>query len=232
MIAAYKGISLISRLIRFRTWSEYSHIAEINEKTGEVIEAWHKGGVVRRSDYHEGHTPGTVIELFDVDTTKVRKRCVWVDLTCEIGKDYDFDGILGFIIRRTRHNTEKWFCSELVFAKYQQRGINLLARVKPHKVSPGLLVMSPRLNYIGFLVVGEDLDHQGHATVRQIAKMREAEKQAAESPVTARGTCTHPHTGVPSLTPNCSQIHPNCSQIYGAALMLLRSILPQRRKLA
>ena len=46
MIALYKGTSALSRIIRWRTWSDYTHAAWVFQD-GSVIEEW-KGGVIDR----------------------------------------------------------------------------------------------------------------------------------------------------------------------------------------
>jgi hypothetical protein len=66
-------------------------------------------------------------------------------LESQIGKKYDFAGILGFGLSANLECKDKWFCSELVFAAAQYAGIELLRRIKAHKVSPGLLDVSPKM---------------------------------------------------------------------------------------
>ncbi|NQT92403.1 MAG: hypothetical protein HQ559_06560 [Lentisphaerae bacterium] len=172
MIGAYRGKSLPSIVIKFRTWSPYSHVAEIDDFGGGVIEAW-RGGVTERASYHEGHKPGTVIELYDVVGVEGEKRqAIRASLKAEIGAKYDHMGILGFAIRKDLERPSKWFCSEIIFAKYAEHGIRLLERIAAHKVSPGLVVLSPRLIFVGELVVGQDTQLIGKMPVREIAQIR------------------------------------------------------------
>ena len=72
-IGCYRGKSAISRTIQFRSWSVYSHVAAIYGD-GSVVEAWHKGGVVYRDNYDEGHADGTVIDLFHYDMKATERR--------------------------------------------------------------------------------------------------------------------------------------------------------------
>ena len=169
LIGAYKGVSLISRMIRRWTWREYSHVAGIRNATGEVVEAWHKGGVRHLPTFNEGHTPGTRIDVFRVKgATLEQHEAWWKGMLAEVGKKYDFAGIVGFIRRKVTQNQDRWFCSELVFDKAIRALIPLLLRIKPHKVDPGTLVISPKLEYVGFVVVGRDRMEAGEG-VAQIA---------------------------------------------------------------
>jgi uncharacterized protein YycO len=144
MIALYKGRSLLSRLIRWRTWSEYSHAAWVCPD-GSVIEAW-KGGVRHAPGPLVQHEPGTEVDLFEVKGLCVAKAWrVQEFLLRQIGKPYDYAGILGFVLAAKTENPDCWFCSELVFAALKGVGVELLSRVPPWKVSPGMLAVSPFL---------------------------------------------------------------------------------------
>ena len=145
-VLGYRGHGIISRLIRFRTWSRYSHVACMNEH-GEIIEAWHKGGVCLRKDYHEGHKPGTIIDVFPFPMPHFREDLMWRFLALQVGKKYDFHGVLGFLSRRDNaHNPDKWFCSELVMQASIECGEPLLHGIEPFQTSPGDVVMSPLLS--------------------------------------------------------------------------------------
>ena len=61
-VALYRGTSVISRSIRFRTWSAYSHAALIlPDQT--VIEALPRG-VVHHDNVAEFHNPDTAVEIW------------------------------------------------------------------------------------------------------------------------------------------------------------------------
>lgn len=68
----------------------------------------------------------------------------------ELDKSYDYGSVLRFVSREqaARRDSGKWFCSELVFAALQKGGLNLLSRIEPWAVSPGLLAYSPYLKQI------------------------------------------------------------------------------------
>lgn len=146
-VALYKGLSSMSRAIRWKTWSEFSHAAWVdNDDT--VIEAWTPGGVRRVANIGERHARGTEVWLFTVpDATKSIIRRQREFLNGEIGKPYDWAGIMGFVRRRETQNREKWFCSELVFEAFLRFDLPLLKRIDSHKVYPALLAYSPLLHF-------------------------------------------------------------------------------------
>jgi hypothetical protein len=155
MIALYKGRSLISRCIRLFTWSQYSHAAWIDAKANLVIEAW-SGRVRMASSLSELHTPGTPVDVFFVDVTPEQDTIIAAFMHSQVGKAYDYRGIVHFITRRpeTGAGQARWFCSELVHAAYRAAGIQLLSRVPDYKVSPGTLSYSPLLKHICSIVTG------------------------------------------------------------------------------
>jgi len=162
MIGLYKGKSLVSSIIKFRTWGVYSHASWICDD-GRVYEAWMNGGVRCENDFHEGHTPGTEIDIFNPGFTSEQIRTVEGYLARQVGKKYDFAGVLGFFSRTAiLKNVDPtpteadamaaainaWFCSDLVFAACQAAGRPPLVRVPWYKVSPTVLSYSPELIYI------------------------------------------------------------------------------------
>lgn len=148
LLAFYRGISLGSRIIRWVNWSDYSHVAWQDGHSGEVIEAW-TSGVRRVASLHDQHTPGTVVDLFEVTgLTPEDASRIWAFLNEAVGKRYDFLGCLHFATRRPEYawQQNRWFCSELVFAACRAAGVNLLCRVPAWKVYPGMLATSPLLS--------------------------------------------------------------------------------------
>lgn len=63
-------------------------------------------------------------------------------LRSQLGKPYDVDGILGFIVGRDWRNPVDWFCSELVTAGLEQSGYFPFALSSPsNKITPADLVL-------------------------------------------------------------------------------------------
>ena len=147
-VTFYVGISKISKIIKFFTWAGGdgpSHAA-FERGNGQVIEAWHKGGVREVVSRDHGHTPGTKIIRFKIEGMTVLQEERMVEFMLnQLRKKYDWWGIASFIRRKVWHRDNAWFCSELVFAAAKHVGIDLLARIEPYKVSPALLFTSPLL---------------------------------------------------------------------------------------
>lgn len=147
LVALYRGKSLISRMIRWRSWSDYSHAAWVCAD-GTVLDAWQKGGVRHVANISVGHKPGTPVELFNADLSPAQIHRIELFLKAQLGKKYDWHGVLKFISRRrtTHDQQKKWFCSELISAAFRHVGHPLLARIRDEQVSPGLLSFSPLLS--------------------------------------------------------------------------------------
>lgn len=146
-ILLYQGVSAVSRLIRLQTRSIYSHAA-VELDSGMVIEAWHNG-VDLATHYCENHTQGTLVDVFNVAATAKQIEQAACFFFQQLGKKYDFRGVARFLSRRDEPADDRWFCSELVAAGFQQAGIDLLARIPPSHVSPRDLGISPLLALIG-----------------------------------------------------------------------------------
>ena len=146
LVALYRGTSVVSRLIRWRTWSDYSHAAWVCED-GTVLDAWQKGGVRHVANISIGHKPGTPVEFFQADLTPREIGRIKAFLRKQVGKKYDWHGVLKFISRRrtTADQQKKWFCSELISAAFAYADCRLLVRIRDEQVSPGLLSFSPLL---------------------------------------------------------------------------------------
>lgn len=149
-VAAYIGQSLTSRAIQWFTragWDGPSHVAIRDSQTGQVYEAWEGAGVRVLDHLGQGHSPGTVVHLYnwlldDDDVASVTAFC-----RSQIGKKYDLRGALGFITRKRRDNADRWFCSELVTAAASLTKAPILERVPPHHVAPIHVAWSPTLWY-------------------------------------------------------------------------------------
>jgi uncharacterized protein YycO len=139
-ILLFKGRGIISTLIRWQTRSPYSHAA-ILLADGSIVESW-QGKGVRGTELHDWKN----VDVFYVPSaTNAQWFNVVLFMLNRIGKGYDYWGVLRFITRTNMPPNDKWFCSEIVFEAFQEAGINLLERIDPWEVSPGLLSLSPLL---------------------------------------------------------------------------------------
>ena len=147
IFAFYRGTSLVSKLIRFFTRGPYSHVA-IQTDDGRIFEAWHSPAKVRVIyDFGEGHEPGTRVDLFELTMSFPEKAVAHLEHS--VGRRYDFKGVLGFLTKRTSDDRRACFCSELATEVSIIGGRPALDRVKPFKVSPTMLSMSPLFEYKG-----------------------------------------------------------------------------------
>lgn len=135
-ILLYRGRGVISTAIKWRTWGCYSHAALLTSR-GTVIEAWHFGGV-REVPFQ----PSDSVDAFQVlGATEETWRQVEDFMRSQVGKPYDFLGIIRFLFRLDSAN-EAWFCSELVAEAFALAGIPLLNR-EAHRISPACIGSSP-----------------------------------------------------------------------------------------
>jgi len=149
MILAYKGKSFWpSKCIEWMNWSDYSHVSWLN-RDNTVTEAW-APKVRNVPDLDSGHSNGTPIDIFDIPImTESQRDIIEAYLKNQIGLKYDWAGVFKFLPRITSaHTNNKWFCSELIFEACKKANLNLLKRIPPYKVYPGMVVISPLLTYV------------------------------------------------------------------------------------
>jgi len=142
-IALYRGTGWISRIIRWQSRGDYAHAALLLPDD-TLIEAMQFHGVRRRvaDDLH-------CADVFDIPGATSDE---WLDAfdfaNHQIGRSYDYLGVLRFLSRSPNAGRDSWFCSELVFAALWNAGVRLLDRIQPWAVSPSMLGTSPLLELI------------------------------------------------------------------------------------
>lgn len=147
MVALHSAPGFIGRAIRWQTRSQYSHASLYLPGQG-IIEAREGKGVRHISDFELKE--GERIEIYRIEgIADADANFAWEFAQAQIGKGYDWTMVLRFVSRRqeSRSSSEKWFCSELVYAALKAAGVDLLRATDPWEVSPGLLGRSPRLSY-------------------------------------------------------------------------------------
>lgn len=148
MLAFYRGGSRLAKLIRWITWGDYAHVSYVRDDLSLELQSWFRGGV-QASPIIGVYFPGADIDLYDVALTDCQRNAVEHFINSQLGKKYDWRGVLHFITRRREKpkDQDRWFCSELIAAAFELAGVPLLDRVPAYKVSPGALVRSPLLHY-------------------------------------------------------------------------------------
>ena len=134
---SYNNSSPISRLIRFFTWGEYSHVALVNPETGLALESNHSTGVQLT----------TLSQFFLRSIPEIRRiphsspAEVWSAATSQIGKEYDMAFLWGWILRRNWQDPEKWSCSELIAWAAKEGGKGIISDDRISRVVPEHLYM-------------------------------------------------------------------------------------------
>lgn len=127
-----------SVLLRTALWSPWSHCAIVDGD--EAIEAAAFGGVRARplSDMLAHATKAAMIVL------PGEPEKVIAAARSQIGKPYDWAGVLGFGFRRRWQDDDAWFCSELVAWAFAEAGTPLF-REHAWRITPRDLYI-PLLN--------------------------------------------------------------------------------------
>lgn len=128
----------LSWLIRAGSWSKWSHVAIIDGD--DVIEAIALHGVVT--------TPLATRQAEDRSWQVVTLPCadpqaVIAAARSQIGKPYDYTGVLGIGLHRDWQESDAWFCSELVAWSFEQGGSPLFRAGASKRVTPQDVWMAP-----------------------------------------------------------------------------------------
>lgn len=125
-----------SAVIRWFTWSDFSHVEFVLDD-GWLLGAEPDGGVQVRPP-----------ECARVGAVRFRVRAprrVLDRALSQVGRPYDWLGVLGFGVRRDWAADDSWFCSEFVAWAFQAAGSPLLRAEHVHRLTPRDLLLSPRL---------------------------------------------------------------------------------------
>ena len=127
--------SIGARLIRWFTWSEYSHVDFVLED-GRLLGAQSDGVFIRKPNNHY-----TKVQRVSVEAP----ASVLKHARSQIGKPYDYGGIFGIILRRNWHDPKRWFCSEYVAWAFKEAKAPLLRTERANRITPRDLLLSPLL---------------------------------------------------------------------------------------
>ena len=117
-------------LIRLFTFSQWNHVSI--EIDGQVYEARGITGVTRRSakGYLKGWAKSATIKI-----NAPSPPSAVIFLEAQLGKGYDYGGIIALPFRKPWHGVSEWFCSELVAAALLSAGLPKM-RVDAYRVTP------------------------------------------------------------------------------------------------
>ncbi|MBL4832660.1 MAG: hypothetical protein JKY26_01690 [Pseudomonas sp.] len=118
-----KSKDVAGKVIRLFTWSNYNHVALLDETEKFVIEATAHNGVQRVSveNFKSRYAKWEIATI----PSRVPTNEVLLGALAEIRLPYDWWGVFGLVLRKRLQYPSKWFCSELVAAKthlYRQQG--------------------------------------------------------------------------------------------------------------
>lgn len=163
LVACYQGRSAMSRVIRWLTRSDYSHVAVVLND-GRVVEAW-SGGVRIVDSLSDQHTPGTTVDLFEFDPplTQGQEGAGERYLLGRIGKRYDWTGVFRFVTRRRGSDANRDFCSELLDQTVRAMELTLFRHTQSWEIPPGWVPRSLALKFVRREVTAWTNFHKGTA---------------------------------------------------------------------
>ena len=128
--------SLSSLLIRALTWSRWSHVSIVEDRD-TVIDARLIGGVARRS-LEDLLRESSAVEWRAVPVADEAAALAFA--LAQVGRRYDWTGIVGWPLRGGWAAADAWWCSELAAAAEVAGG---LVRFRPEvwRITPGHLWM-------------------------------------------------------------------------------------------
>lgn len=132
--------TIASRLIRWRDWSNYSHV-DFVMPDGRLLGALPNGGVQIRDDH-----PVINKLILSIYVTDSQYEDIVSALVSQINKPYDYAGVVGLVFNRDWEEEDKWFCSEFIMYGFKHGGINLLRTNNLSRISPKDILLSPLLN--------------------------------------------------------------------------------------
>lgn len=125
-----RSATLGSAALRAFLWSPWSHVAIVNRD--QIIEATVPGGVRTRSlaDLLAASSEYAFIDIPCPDPAAVIAAAV-----SQLGKPYDWRGVIGIGARRRWQDPDAWFCSELIAWAFAQAG-HPLVRSTAWRITP------------------------------------------------------------------------------------------------
>ena len=131
-VMLYRGTGVFSALIRFKTWSKYSH-CEVYEGEGGVVASRDSIGVGRYPFRHEGLS--LVVrpkQAFDATTATA-----WFETVN--GQGYDWLGLMAFFVAKWQgRENGRMFCSEMAVRFLRAGGVEPFSpEADADAISPG-----------------------------------------------------------------------------------------------
>lgn len=123
--------------IRIVTWSAYSHVDVIMDD-GKLIGAIAGKGVIE-SSYEERIKAASKAVIMDLPVKEINEAMAF--LRRQLGKPYDWSGVLGIGLHRDWQEDDKWSCAELAAAAAAEAGQRPFDVEFHHRITPQSLLM-------------------------------------------------------------------------------------------
>lgn len=135
------------KLIRLGTISRWNHVDLIFEDGVMIGSTTRLGVEVTNLQDRIKNNHVCRYKIDKIKTTETEDAIIRRFVEGQIGKPYDYTGILAFLnpLREPLQDDTKWFCSELVAAAFSYAGVDLV-RLDASWVTPGMIDRSPLLS--------------------------------------------------------------------------------------
>lgn len=141
-LAFYNGKeNFFNKMTCWRTNGNHSHVEIIFADGFSFSSSQWDGGVRFKDILYTSTDKWDILDIPDMGVRKEKLMKEWCE--SQVGKKYDYRGILRFFVGVKEDNPDKWFCSEICCAALQR------VRVLPSLLVPSQ--MSPEDLYIAVL---------------------------------------------------------------------------------
>jgi uncharacterized protein YycO len=135
-----------SIMIRLATWSQFSHVDMIVGDGSRLIGALPFGAGVSEYDLQHRLTHARKTAVYEANFPQ---ELVEREIRKQLGKPYDYVGVVGVGFHRDWSKDSKWFCSEIIAASFAQAGYPLVnPELRLNRVTPETLLRSPLLKHV------------------------------------------------------------------------------------
>ena len=136
-----EGAGFNAKLIAWWTNGPYSHVELLIHDYNDITYMWTASSTENkvRKKIHK-HNPGRYdyidLEMSEEDIDKIERFFKMIE-----GQEYDWLGIMGFVMPALRDRTTKWFCSECVSNAIKITGDERFWLLSPSEISPNDLAV-------------------------------------------------------------------------------------------
>jgi uncharacterized protein YycO len=140
----YKGRGIVSRLIQWQTRGTFSHASILFTEDDMVYEAWQGKGVIKHK-LNRQDLEGIKAFSYKDPLSLAIKDTAREFLEAQLGKPYDWKGVIRFVSRKRHAINDEWFCSELATEVFSLINCPLFRFTQSYEVSPDLMKRSLEL---------------------------------------------------------------------------------------